>query len=257
MRLLTTTVGLLAVCAGLCGQDAEAIRSAMQASIEKQKESVRHQTGAPAAAAGAANTSAGAAAKTSFFTVEWPQPPSFAALLAAPPADCDPLPNSQVDELVASAAKQQGLKPELIRAVMEQESGFKPCVESARGALGLMQLMPSTADDFHVDDVFDPAQNVSAGAKLLKALLDKYGGDIRLALSAYNAGIERVDQNGGIPDIPETKDYVSSILSRLSAEAAAPRPVSPVPPAAAVPSATTVPPATTQATAKPAAATGP
>jgi len=216
----------------------------MQASIEKQKESVRHQTGAPAAAAGAANTLAGAATRTSFFTVEWPQPPNFAALLAAPPADCDPLPRTQVDELVNAAATQQGLKPELIRAVMEQESGFKPCAESAKGASGLMQLMPSTADELHVDDVFDPAQNVSAGAKLLKALLDKYGGDTRLALSAYNAGAQRVEQNGGIPDIPETRDYVSSILSRLSAEAAAPKPVSPVPPVA------------TQAPATP-AATGP
>lgn len=257
--MLTAAVGLLAVCGGLCGQDPEAIRSAMQASIEKQKESVRHQTGVPAATSTSANTPAasansvnppaGTAAKTSFFTVEWPQPPSFAALLAAAPADCDPLPGSQVDKLVNTAATEQGVKPELIRAVMEQESGFKPCAESVRGALGLMQLMPATADEYHVEDVFDPAQNVSAGAKLLKTLLEKYGGDTRLALSAYNAGAERVDQSGGIPDIPETKDYVSSILSRLSAEAATPKSVSPVPPA------TIQPPATTQGPSKP--ATGP
>ena len=232
----------------LCGQDPEAIRNSMQASIDKQKESVRHQTGAPAA--NSANTPAGGAIRTSFFTVEWPQPPSFVALLAAPPADCDPLPRSQVDELVNSAATEQGLKPELLRAVMEQESGFKPCAESARGALGLMQLMPTTADEYHVSDVLDPAQNVSAGAKLLKALLEKYSGDTKLALSAYNAGAERVDQSGGIPDIPETKDYVSSILSRLSADAAAPKPVSPVPPATNLTPGATVP-VTTQAPAKP------
>ena len=248
--MLTTAAGLLAVCGGVWGQDSEAIRSAMQASIEKQKESVRRQTGAPPPAANSANAAAAPVAKPSFFTVDWPQPPNFAALFAAAPADCDPLPKSQVDELVASAATQQGLKPELIRAVMEQESGFKPCAESAKGAFGLMQLMPSTADEFHVDDIFDPAQNVSAGAKLLKALLDKYGGDTRLALSAYNAGSQRVDQDGGIPDIPETKDYVSSILSRLTAEAATPKTVSPVTPA------TTVPSAATQSPAKP-AATGP
>lgn len=243
----------MAVCGGLYGQDPEAIRSAMQASIDKQKESVRHQMGAPAAVASSA-TPAGTAAKTPFFTVDWPQPPSFAALLAAPPADCDPLPRGQVDDLVNTAATQHGLKPELIRAVMEQESGFKPCAESARGALGLMQLMPSTADEYHVDDVFDPAQNVSAGAKLLKALLEKYGGDTSLALSAYNAGSQRVDQGGGIPDIPETKDYVSSILSRLSADAATPKAVSPVPAGAAPGPVSRVPSANPQDPAKPAAA---
>jgi len=243
----------------------------MQASIEKQKESVRHQTGAPAATPNPASTAAGTVAKTSFFTVEWPQPPSFAALLAAPPADCDPLPKTQVDDLVASAATQQGLKPELLRAVMEQESGFRPCVESDKGALGLMQLMPSTADEYHVSDIFDPAQNVTAGAKLLKALLDKYGGDTRLALGAYNAGSQRVDQDGGIPDIPETRDYVTSILSRLAAEAATPRTVSPQDAAASSPKApnqtpaapvargsaeSPAPPATSQAPAN-AAAAGP
>jgi len=198
----------------------------MQASIEKQKESVRRQVVGAAAGSQSAATP-GAAANTSFFTVEWPQPPSF-ALLAASPADCDPLPATQVDNLVSAASKEHGVKAELLRAVMEQESGFKPCAESAKGAMGLMQLMPSTADEYHVDDIFDPAQNVSAGAKLLKALLEKYGGDTKLALSAYNAGSQRVDQDGGVPAIPETQDYVTSIMNRLSGEAAAPRnPITP------------------------------
>jgi soluble lytic murein transglycosylase-like protein len=160
--------------------------------------------------------------------VDWPTPPAFAAALAtAPPApDCDPLPATDVSALVDTAAKREGVRPELIRAVMEQESAFKPCALSPKGAQGLMQLMPATADEFHLADVFDPAQNVGAGAKLLRMLLDKYSGDTRLALSAYNAGGARVDQSGGVPDIPETQDYVTSILSRLSKDAAAAKPVS-------------------------------
>ena len=260
MRLLCAAVGLLA-CVEAQAQNSDAIRAAMQPSIEKQKESVRRQvgttvhgaapatggsaTGVPAtstAATSAAAASAavgtapapspGVTAPPSFFTVEWPSSPDFAAALAAPPPDCDPLPAKDVNALVDTAAKKEGVKPELIRAVMEQESAFKPCALSVKGAEGLMQLLPSTADEFHIVDPFDPAQNVSAGAKLLRMLLDKYGGDTKLALGAYNAGGDRVDQSGGVPDITETQDYVSSILKRLSQDAAAAKPVSePRPPA--------------------------
>ena len=218
----------------------------MQPSIDKQKESVRRQTGVakaapvPANAPAAGTAAPGATAATtvttppaaptasSFFTTDWPTPPAFAAALAAgaPPPDCDPLPTNDVNALVGAAAQKEGVKAELIRAVMEQESGFKPCALSAKGAQGLMQLMPTTADEFHVADAFDPAQNVSAGAKLLRMLLDKYNGDTRLALSAYNAGGARVDESGGIPDIPETQEYVSSILAKLSKDASAAKPVS-------------------------------
>jgi soluble lytic murein transglycosylase-like protein len=220
------------MCVG--AQNPDAIRAAMQSSLEKQKESVRRQVSGsvPVAAPAMQTTSAPVAAATpaaappSFFTVEWPTPPAFAAALAAAPPDCAPLPATDVSSLVDTAAKKEGVKPELIKAVMEQESGFKPCALSAKGAQGLMQLMPATADEFHVDDAFDPAQNVSAGAKLLRMLLDKYSGDTRLALSAYNAGGARVDQSGGVPDIPETQDYVSSIMSRLSKDAATVKTVS-------------------------------
>jgi soluble lytic murein transglycosylase-like protein len=241
--LVCAAVGFLAG-AGLHAQNQDAIRAAMQASIEQQKESVRRQVGPavhtpaaattpPSAAVSAANAPAAgtppatpAAPKDSFFTVDWPAPADFAAALAAPPPDCDPLPEKDVSALVDAAAKQEGVKPALIHAVMEQESGFKPCAISNKGAQGLMQLMPSTADELHVADPFDPAQNVSAGAKLLKMLLDKYGGDTRLALGAYNAGGERIDQSGGIPNIPETQDYVTSILNRLSKDAATTKTVS-------------------------------
>jgi len=242
VRLLYAAVGVW-LCVGARAQNPDAIRAAMQPSIEKQKESVRRQLGgavpvaAPAAGASAARAAApspGVTPPPSFFTVEWPAPPDFAAALAAAPPDCDPLPEKDVNALVDTAAKKEGVKADLIHAVMEQESGFKPCAVSSKGAEGLMQLMPSTADEFHVADPFDPSENVSAGAKLLRMLLDKYGGDTRLALGAYNAGGARVDQNGVVPDIPETQDYVSSILSRLAKDAAAAKTVS-GPPASAGP----------------------
>lgn len=240
MRLLGVVVGLL-VCSGLQvrAQDPAAIRATMQASIEKQRESVRKQAStAPPSTVGISpivttkiTTSdtappTGPDASPSFFTVDWPTSPEYAAALAAPIVpDCDPLPAQDVDALVDSASQKEGVKPELLKAVMEQESGFKPCAISPKGAQGLMQLMPDTVDELHVNDVFDPAQNVSAGAKLLRMLLDKYNGDTRLALGAYNAGGARVDQSGDVPSIPETQDYVNSILNRLSKDAATAKPV--------------------------------
>jgi soluble lytic murein transglycosylase-like protein len=245
VRLLCAAAGLL-VCVLAQAQDQDAIRAAMQASIEKQRESVRRQVkrAVPGAAAPAAGTpattgapvaSASVPSSSSFFTVDWPTPPAFAAALEAAPPDCDPLPAKDVGALVDTAAKQEGVKPELIRAVMEQESGFKPCAISDKGAAGLMQLMPSTADELHVTDPFDPTQSVSAGAKLLRMLLDKYKGDTRLALGAYNAGEARVDESGGIPEIPETQDYVTSILNRLAKDAAGAKTVSAPPSTAAGP----------------------
>src|SRR5205085_361018 len=97
-----------------------------------------------------------------------------------------------------------------------QESGSRPCAVSAKGAQGLMQLMPATSQQFGVADPFDARQNIQAGAKFLKQLLTRYGGDVTKALAAYNAGPGRVDQAGGaVPGIPETIHYVSSILSSL------------------------------------------
>src|SRR5581483_8762511 len=98
--------------------------------------------------------------------------------------DCDPMPEPEVAKLIDTAAAAEEVKPELIRAVIRQESAFHACAVSPKGAQGLMQLMPATAERFHVTDPFDPAQNVSAGAKFLKELLAKYSGDLRLTLSA-------------------------------------------------------------------------
>jgi soluble lytic murein transglycosylase-like protein len=103
----------------------------------------------------------------------------------------------------------------LLRAVIERESAYRPCVVSPAGAQGLMQLMPATAGEFGVDNPFDPGQNIDAGAKYLKQLMERYKGDLGLALAAYNAGPTTVDRSAGSPAIPETQDYVRAILDKL------------------------------------------
>jgi soluble lytic murein transglycosylase-like protein len=128
---------------------------------------------------------------------------------------CDALPAARLEELIETSSKQEGVKPELVRAVIEEESGGRPCAVSSKGAQGLMQLMPATADQLGVKDPFDPKQNVEAGTRLLKQLLAKYNGDTSLALSAYNAGEDRVDKDGKVPAIPETMNYVTDIVSKL------------------------------------------
>jgi soluble lytic murein transglycosylase-like protein len=144
------------------------------------------------------------------------EPGNFFVLLDSPrPVDCDPLPLLRQRGLVDSAATKNKLSPELLEAVIRQESEFRPCSISPKGAMGLMQLMPSTAEEFGVSDAFDPDQNVEAGAALLKKLMERYGGDLNRVLGAYNAGPARVDEAGGVPAIPETMKYVEGILGRL------------------------------------------
>ena len=130
--------------------------------------------------------------------------------------DCDPLPSEELDPLIEDSAEKEGVNPDLVRAVIHQESAARPCVVSDKGAQGLMQLMPATADRFEVQDPFDPKQNIDAGTKLLKLLLNRYDNDMSLALGAYNAGTSRVDREGGVPQIPETMNYVTRILEQLS-----------------------------------------
>ena len=146
----------------------------------------------------------------------------------APP--CDPLADEAMAPLIDGAAKAQNVEANLLRAVIEQESAFRPCAISPKGAQGLMQLMPDTAAQLAVHDVFDPKENIEAGAKYLKQLIDKYKGDLKLALGAYNSGPATIDQAGGIPDIPETRDYVDSILKKIAKLPAPPAP-DPRPPA--------------------------
>ena len=179
------------------------VKAAMAPSIAQQRAAIQKQVStSPLSGAPLRPTS------SSFFTIPFPP-------VEAGTADCDPLPAEQLDPLIEAAAHKTGVEAQLVRTVIDKESAGRPCALSAQGAQGLMQLMPATAEELDVDDPFDPRQNVEAGAKLLKSLLERYKNDPALALSAYNAGPERVDQAGGIPQIPETMDYVTAILDKL------------------------------------------
>ena len=173
-------------------QTATAVRVAMQQSLLKQRESIERQRAS---------------------VRETGRLPVLPAV--APPAGCDALEPEKLDGLIAETAYRQQVDPTLIREVARQESGFHPCAVSSKGALGLMQLMPATAEELGVRDPFDIRENLSGGSRFLKQLIDRYAGDIRLALGAYNAGPGRVDRIRAIPPIPETQHYVTDILSRL------------------------------------------
>lgn len=100
----------------------------------------------------------------------------------------------------------------LVKAVIENESGYNATAQSPKGAKGLMQLMPAVMKDFNVEDPYEPQQNIKAGVGLLADLLKNYGGDYTKALAAYNAGKRTVDEHGGVPDFPETKEYVRKVI---------------------------------------------
>ena len=124
-----------------------------------------------------------------------------------------------IDQSVQKAARRYDLAPELIRAVIRAESNFQVDAQSPAGAQGLMQLMPATARELGVSDSFDIEQNIDGGARYLRRMLDRYSGDLRAALAAYNAGPGNVDRYGGRVPFAETRQYVDRVLrfSRMSA----------------------------------------
>jgi soluble lytic murein transglycosylase-like protein len=113
---------------------------------------------------------------------------------------------------VRNAAEKYSLSEELLHAVMAAESGFRADAVSRKGAIGLMQLMPGTAKEMHVRDVWSPEENIYGGARYLRILANKYEGDLVKTLAAYNAGPDAVDRAGGIPRYAETQDYVRKVL---------------------------------------------
>lgn len=115
-------------------------------------------------------------------------------------------------QLIRNAAERYGLDPELIRAIIKVESSFNPYAVSEKGAMGLMQLMPETAKEMNVAAPFEAGENIMGGSRYLRKMLNLFDGDLRLGLAAYNAGPSRVLENGAIPKIPETEQYVKKVM---------------------------------------------
>jgi soluble lytic murein transglycosylase-like protein len=173
-------------------------------SVERQMQGIRESFPPPFGGAPATMVASSTAA---------PGPP--------PPADCPPVTAAAMKPIIDREATKQKVDAGLVRAVVEAESAYSPCAVSPVGAMGLMQLMPATAESLQVTDPYDPNQNITAGTQYLKQMLERYGGDIAKALAAYNAGPARVDAAGGVPPIPETQEYVRKIMGKIGP----PRPV--------------------------------
>lgn len=200
-RLLGSAICAAQLLWAVSSKAADNSTNAMQQSLEKQR--------------GSLNKQVDSLRQQSASLPPLDQDPFFsAAPSVAAEFDCSPLPRPDVDSLIQHAANKNSLDAGLLRAVMKQESAFHPCAISAKGAQGLMQLMPSTAEQFHVTDPFDPEQNVQAGAAFLRQLLGKYKGDLKSSLVAYNAGANRAGRTD-LPIPAETQSYLANIFADL------------------------------------------
>jgi soluble lytic murein transglycosylase-like protein len=130
-------------------------------------------------------------------------------------------PSAAYNGIIHEAALTYGVDPALIRSVMQAESGFDPAAVSRTGAAGLMQLMPDLAAELGVEHVFDPRENIMAGARYLRQLLDRHHGDVKLTIASYNAGPTAVDRYGRVPPFKETQNYVKRVTNLLALAAGA------------------------------------
>jgi soluble lytic murein transglycosylase-like protein len=175
--------------------------------LQELQTMVATMTGAPATpAAQPTSTFAGALASAQGTTQTSPSTPATGT-------DSNTAFGAEID----AAAASNGIDPALLKGLVSQESGFDPNARSGAGALGLTQLMPGTAASLGVSNPLDPAQSLQGGAKYLRQQLDRFGGDERLALAAYNAGPGAVARYGGVPPYSETQNYVNSVMAKAAA----------------------------------------
>ena len=144
-------------------------------------------------------------------TISSPSVPRGFHSADAQPKSATDVTDPRLDRIVRDAADRHNVDPALVKAVINQESGWNAGAVSRKGAIGLMQLIPGTAQRFGAGNPFDPAQNVEAGTTYLKSLLDRYNNNLSLSLAAYNAGEHAVDLNGGVPAYRETQQYVQKV----------------------------------------------
>jgi soluble lytic murein transglycosylase len=141
-----------------------------------------------------------------------PNDPRYKRVLSELPRSRSIMSDRELDPVIARHSRAHRLHPALIRAVIKTESDFDPLAVSHAGAVGLMQLMPQTAMRFDVRDSYNPDDNIGGGTKYLRQLLDRFNGNLPLALAAYNAGEHAVERYRGLPPIPETRQYVLKVL---------------------------------------------
>ena len=132
--------------------------------------------------------------------------------------DAQTSPPAQIDSIVQRVSDEYQVDPQLVRTIIRVESDYDPKAVSPKGAMGLMQLIPATAERFGVENPFDARQNIEGGVTYLKHLLNMFGGNLPLSLAAYNAGENSVLKSGGIPAIPETRAYVKKITQLYDGE---------------------------------------
>ncbi|MFO0753427.1 MAG: transglycosylase SLT domain-containing protein [Thermodesulfovibrionales bacterium] len=135
---------------------------------------------------------------------------------AVPPETVSAVSREEIHSIVEEKARQHDVDAGLVKAVIRAESNWNPLAVSPKGALGLMQLMPGTASLLGVLNPFDPVENIDGGTRYLKMLLEKFSGDLPLALAAYNAGPKRVERSYSVPSIPETIAYVKKVIAHYS-----------------------------------------